>query len=211
MPEATVPPSAAARVDSTVAMTASSALDPRAPLVLDTRELGRRAGAMRRVQRTIDAPDGWELELVRVPAGSSVELDLRLESVVDGVLVSGTVEVTVSAECGRCLDPLEERLVVDVQELFAYERTDPDDEQPLLVGDFIDVEPLIRDAVVLGLPLNPVCAPDCPGLCSTCGARLAEVEPGHAHDELDPRFAVLAQLRQDTVRDNQPHTEMTES
>ena len=175
-------------------MTASSALDPRAPLVLDTRELGRRPGTMRRVQRTLDAPAGWELELVRVPEASAVDLDLRLESVVDGVLVSGTVEVTVSAECGRCLDPLSEGLVVDVQELFAYEATDPDDEQPLLTGDFIDLEPLVRDAVVLGLPLNPTCSPDCPGLCATCGVRLADVAPDHAHDELDPRFAALAQL-----------------
>ena len=190
-------------------MTASSALDPRAPLVLDTRELGRRAGAMRRVQRTLDAPQGWELELVQVPPGSAVELDLRMESVVDGVLVTGTVEVTVAAECGRCLDPLSERLTVEVQELFAYSPAEPGDEQPLLVGDFIDIEPLIRDAVVLDLPLNPVCAPDCPGLCATCGVRLADAEPDHAHDEIDPRFAVLAQLPQHTDQDEDP--EKTES
>ena len=194
-------------------MTASSALNPRAPLVLDTRELGRRPGTMRHVQRSLDAPAGWELELVRVPTGSPVDLDLRLESVMDGVLVSGTVDVTVAAECGRCLDPLTERLTVDVQELFAYEATDADDEQPLLVGDFIDIEPLVRDAVVLGLPLNPICAPDCPGLCATCGARLADLaaagEPEHAHDDIDTRFAVLAQLTATNDSDNDP--EMTES
>src|SRR5436305_10095814 len=110
-------------------MTASFALDPRAPLVLDTRELGRRPGTMRHVQRTIEAPGDWQLELVRVPAGSPVDLDLRLESVMDGVLVSGTVEVSVAAECGRCLDPLREQLDVEVQELFAYEPADRDDEQ----------------------------------------------------------------------------------
>ena len=180
-------------------MTASSALDPRAPLVLDTRELGRRPGAMRHVRRSLDAPQGWELELVRVPPASVVDLDLRLESVVDGVLVTGSVEVTVTAECGRCLDPLSDRVAVDVQELFAYEPTDPDDEQPLLVGDFIDIEPLVRDAVVLGLPLNPTCSSDCPGLCSTCGVRLADVAPDHAHEDLDPRFAALAQLTANTI------------
>ena len=175
-------------------MTASFALDPRAPLVLDTRELGRRPGAMRPVRRTLEAPADWELELVRVPVGSPVDLDLRLESVVDGVLVSGSVEVTVTAECGRCLEPVSDRLVVDVQELFAYSPADPDDEQPLLVGDFIDAEPLVRDAVMLGLPLNPVCSDDCLGLCAGCGARLADVGEDHSHDNLDPRWAALSEL-----------------
>jgi uncharacterized protein len=179
-------------------MTASSALDPRAPLVLDTRELGRRPGTMRAVHRTIEAPGDWGLELVRVPTASPVELDLRLESVMEGVLVTGTVEVTVSAECGRCLDPVSDQLDVDVQELFAYEAADPDDEQPLLAGDFIDIEPLVRDAVVLGLPLNPVCDEDCQGLCAECGARLCEVEPDHAHDDPDPRWAALTQLTPDS-------------
>jgi uncharacterized protein len=193
-------------------MSASSALNPRAPLVLDTRELGRRPGAMRHVRRDLDAPPGWELELVRVPAGSVVELDLRLESVMDGVLVSGTVGVTVAAECGRCLDPVTEPLAVEVQELFAYEAADRADEQPLLVGDFLDLEPLVRDAVVLGLPLNPICAPDCLGLCSTCGARLEDLEPDHAHDEIDPRLAVLAKLSPGTDSDNTTTpAEMTES
>lgn len=187
-------------------MTASSALDPRAPLVLDTRELGRRPGTMRHVQRSISAPGDWLLELVRVPAGSPVELDLRLESVMDGVLVSGVVEVTVVAECGRCLEPLRDQLEVDVQELFAYEPVDRDDEQPLLTGDFIDIEPLVRDAVVLGLPLNPVCDEDCPGLCATCGVRLADVEPDHAHVDPDPRWAALTQLT-----DTSPTHQTTES
>ena len=189
-------------------MTASSALDPRAPLVLDTRELGRRPGTMRHVRRTLDAPSGWELELVRVPPASPVDLDLRLESVVDGVLVSGSVEVTVTAECGRCLEPVSDRLVVDVQELFAYSPADPDDEQPLLVGDFIDLEPLVRDAVVLGLPLNPVCSDDCLGLCAGCGARLADVGTDHSHDTLDPRWAALSQLSDSAAV---PAPDLTES
>jgi uncharacterized protein len=117
----------------------------------------------------------------------------------DGVLVSGVVEVTVVAECGRCLEPLSESLDVDIQELFAYEPADRDDEQPLLSGDFIDLEPLVRDAVVLGLPLNPVCDTDCLGLCATCGARLVDVAPDHAHDEPDPRWAALTQLTDHTT------------
>jgi uncharacterized protein len=167
-------------------------LDPRAPLVLDTRELGRRAGSMRRVQRTAPAPTGWELGLVGVPAGSDVRLELRLEAVMDGVLVSGTIVAPIRAECGRCLEPVEDDVEVEVQELFAYE-PDPEDEAAVLVeGELIDLEPVTRDAVLLGLPLNPVCREDCAGLCAGCGEPLAGLAAGHTHDEIDPRWAALA-------------------
>ena len=177
-------------------MTASRSathLDPRAPLVLDTRELGRRPGSMRHARRTAPAPSGWELELVGVPVGSELQLDLRLEAVMDGVLVSGTVGAHVRAECGRCLEPVETEIDVEVQELFAYE-PEPGSEDPTLVGELIDLEPILRDAVVLGLPLNPVCREDCAGLCAGCGEPLAGLPAGHAHDEIDPRWTALAAL-----------------
>jgi uncharacterized protein len=178
--------------------------DPRSPFVLDLRELGRRPGAMRRVQRTIDAPAEWQLGLVSVPAGSPAEVDLRLESVMDGVLVTGTVRAAIAAECGRCLEPVRSSLEVEVQELFAYAPSGTDDEEPLVDGDFVDIEELLRDAVVLGLPLNPVCDEACVGLCVTCGARLADAEPDHHHDDVDPRWAALAGLHPD---DQNPETE----
>jgi DUF177 domain-containing protein len=169
-------------------------LDPRSPLVLDTRELGRRAGSMREVRRELPAPPGWSLELVSVPVGVPVVVDLRLESVMDGVLVTGTVTAPVDAECGRCLDPVHSEVVASIQELFAYE-PDPQDEDALgLDGDFIDLAPVARDAVVLSLPINPLCDEDCLGLCAVCGARLADVEPDHSHDNLDSRWAALAGL-----------------
>jgi uncharacterized protein len=173
-------------------------IDPRSPFVLDTRELGRRPGSMREFRRELAAPQGWGIELVRVPVGASVEIDLRLESVVEGVLVSAELHAPLAAECGRCLEPVSQRLDVPVAELFVYEPTAEDDEVPVLDGDFVDLEPVLRDAVVLALPLNPVCADDCAGLCARCGARLAEVEPNHAHDERDSRWAALASL-QDTM------------
>jgi uncharacterized protein len=169
-------------------------LDPRAPLVLDTRELGRRAGSMRAVQRTVPAPSGWELELVGVPADTDVRLDLRLEAVMDGVLVSGTVATTFRAECGRCLTPVEGDLEVDVQELFAYDPSPDGEEVATLEGDLIDLEPVARDAVVLGFPLNPLCREDCAGLCAGCGEPLADLPAGHGHDDIDPRWAALAVL-----------------
>ena len=171
---------------------AAAHLDPRGPLVLDTRELGRRAGSMRPVQRTVAAPAGWELDLVGVPVGSDVRLDLRLEAVMDGVLVSGTVTTAIRAECGRCLTPVDGHIEVEVQELFAYEPAPDGEETALVEGDLINLEPVARDAVVLGLPLNPLCRDDCAGLCAGCGEPLADLPAGHGHDEIDPRWAALA-------------------
>jgi uncharacterized protein len=176
----------------------TSRLDPRRPLVLDARELGRRPGSMRAVTRTVPAPDGLGVDLARVPAGEPLELDLRLESVVEGVLVSGTVTAPVTGECARCLGPVGDRLVVDVQELFAYEdsateETTEQDEVSHLIGDHLDLEPVVRDAVVLALPLSPLCREDCRGLCPDCGEVLDELPADHSHDApLDPRWAALA-------------------
>jgi uncharacterized protein len=185
----------------------STHLDPRAPFVLDTRELGRRPGSMRAAHWTAEAPEGWGLELVRVPAGTPVELDLRMESVMDGVLVSGTLTAEVDAECGRCLEPLRTALDADIQELFAYEPDPGDADAPTLDGDFINLEPLIRDAVVLALPLNPVCDEDCSGLCAGCGEPLRALDADHAHDATDPRWAALAGLadsKTDPAADHAP-------
>jgi uncharacterized protein len=169
-------------------------LDHRSPLVLDTRELGRRPGSMRRLSRSVPAPADLGVDVLGVPEGSALELDLRLESVVEGVLVSGTVTGTVTGECVRCLDPVSRHLAVDVQELWTRgEPVDAEDELPQLDGDLLDLEPVLRDAVVLALPLQPLCRDDCPGLCSECGARLAD-DPGHGHEVTDPRWAALEQL-----------------
>src|SRR3954452_1313099 len=104
-------------------------LDPRSPFVLDTRELGRRPGSMRRVRMTAAAPSDWALELVRVPAGADVQLELRLEAVMDGVLVTGTASGPLTAECGRCLEPVETTFTADIQELYAYDPADVADDE----------------------------------------------------------------------------------
>jgi uncharacterized protein len=186
-------------------------LDQRSPLVLDTRELGRRPGSMVRVHRTVAAPADLGTDVIAVPEGSDVDLDLRLESVVEGVLVSGTVTASAAGQCVRCLDDLQRRVEVDVQQLYAYPGQVPaeaeDDETDELEGDLIDFEPVLRDTVVLALPFQPVCRPDCPGLCSECGARLAD-DPGHRHERVDPRWAALQSLtRQNEQPDSEPATE----
>lgn len=167
-------------------------LDPRTPLVLDLAELGRRPGSMLRNSRLVPAPGHLDGELVRVPDGFDLELDLRLESVVEGVLVTGSVRGTAVGECARCLDVIEVNLETDIQELFAYPGHE-DETTSVVEDDLINLEPTVHDAVVLALPLAPLCREDCPGLCSICGARLAD-EPGHKHEEHDPRWAALAQL-----------------
>ena len=149
---------------------------------------------MRTVTRTVPAPANLRGELVGVPDGSDLALDLRLESVSEGVLLSGTAQVSLIGECARCLEPLSSHLEVDLQQLYVYpghEIDAEDDETGRLVDDYIDLEPVLRDAVVLALPLAPVCREDCLGLCPTCGARLADVGPGHGHDQVDPRWAAL--------------------
>jgi uncharacterized protein len=169
--------------------------DPRSPLVINTHELGRRPGSMQMMELTLPAPGDLGIELLGVPEGSPVELDLRLEAVMEGVLASGRAWVTLTGECARCLEPIEDDLEVELQELYVYPESDAEeDEASRLDGELLDLEPALRDSVVLALPFRPVCQPDCEGLCPECGVRLLD-HPGHAHDEgIDPRRASLPAL-----------------
>ena len=167
------------------------------PWSVDLRELGRRAGSMQELERTLPAPADWRVELIGVPEGAEVRLRLRLESVMEGVLVTGEVDVPVTGSCARCLEPIEDTLELDVQELFAYagsttEATSEEDEVRLVEGERIDLEPMVRDLVVLSLPLAPTCTEDCAGLCVDCGQRLDDLPADHTHEQLDPRWAGLA-------------------
>jgi uncharacterized protein len=180
-------------------MTPAAAPDPRSPFVFDLRELGRRAGSLREYQRRVPAPAGLGPDVIGVPVGAPLDLDLRLESVTEGVLVTGTVAAPLTGQCARCLDPLTDDLVVDVCELFAYAASTTDatterDEVYRVGGERLDVEPVVRDAVVLALPWTPLCRPDCAGLCPDCGQRLDDLPAGHSHEQLDPRWAALAAL-----------------
>ncbi|AGM08666.1 YceD family protein [Amycolatopsis keratiniphila] len=184
-------------------------LDDRNPWVLDTRELGRHAGLSKAVQRSIPVETALGVpDVITIDAGSSLELDLLLESVVEGVLVSGTASAVATGHCSRCLDPITEDVEVDLTELFAYpgsatEETTDEDEIPRLVDDRIDLEPTVRDAVVLALPLAPLCTEDCRGLCTECGVKWADLEPGHGHEKIDPRWAALVDRFEDETGDDQ--------
>ncbi|MEW2545624.1 DUF177 domain-containing protein [Streptomyces sp. NPDC047002] len=190
-------------------------LDHRNPLVFDTHELGRRPGALQRLTRSVPAPKDFGIDgVIAVPEGDPVALELRLESVMEGVLVSGTARATAAGECVRCLEPLSREVEADIQELFSYHDADDrgrpkaepaddaEDEDTLYVEDgLFDLEPVLRDAVVLALPMQPLCSEDCAGLCPQCGVRLAD-EPGHHHDAVDPRWAALQGLA-DTGKDGE--------
>ncbi|QPL96495.1 DUF177 domain-containing protein [Streptomyces clavuligerus] len=189
-------------------------LDHRNPLVFDTHELGRRPGALQRLSRSVPAPVDLGVEgVIGVPEGAPVELELRLESVMEGVLVTGTARASAEGECVRCLEPVRLDVAAEFQEMFTYPDADDRDrsaepgddaegEDVLFLKDgLFDLEPVLRDAVVLALPMQPVCREQCVGLCAECGIRLDD-DPDHHHDAVDIRWAALQGLVE-TVKDGE--------
>ncbi|WP_156250189.1 YceD family protein [Pseudactinotalea terrae] len=173
------------------------------PFVINIHDLSRRPGSMRELDVSVTLAEPLGSDVIAIAAGASLDLQLRLESVSEGVLVTGTATGTATGECVRCLRELSEEVDVDITELFAYEDTrsrrtadEGEDPEPLPVldGDLLDLETTVTDAVVTSLPFQPVCTPDCAGLCSECGVRLDDAEPGHSHEILDPRWAALSEL-----------------
>jgi uncharacterized protein len=158
------------------------------------------------VRETVPSPSRIGLDLVAIEEGAPLELDLRFESVSEGVLVTGTVSAPTSGECVRCLTTTAGHVEIDLTELFAYpdsatDSTTEADEVGRVVDGSVDLEQPIIDAVGLELPLSPLCREDCPGLCAQCGVVLAEAEPGHHHEQMDPRWAKLAGMLDDTPGD----------
>ena len=186
---------------------------PRSALVFDMRTLGRQAGSAKAQQLTVPAPDDMRLELARVPVGADMQLDVRFEAVTEGVLVTGSVIAPLAGECARCLAPLASSVTARFTELYLYtrdrhdkhdrfdENTEQDDEELHLDGDLLDLEPVLRDAVVLALPMSPLCREECPGLCVECGVPLADAGPDHGHEDVpDPRWAALKQYDDQATR-----------
>ena len=172
-------------------------LDPRKPLVFSVLDLGRSPGSEHTQTRNVPAPAYVQAGLAGVPEGADVQLSVRMEAVSEGVLVTATAHAPVTGECARCLEPVHQQVDVKVQELFGYDADDGLDAADgyALQGDLLDLEPALHDALVLALPLAPLCREDCPGLCVECGALLAQAGPDHGHGPaVDPRWAGLPQL-----------------
>lgn len=176
---------------------------------LNTYELPRRAGEMKEYQLDIPVKEKFGVPLISVPVGDFIEVDARLESVTEGILLSADVYAVAKGECIRCLDPVEIVIERKIQELYNYEPTnergkkkkrdedeiDLDLEDELMMdGNIMDLETPIRDAVVLSLPINPLCDEDCLGLCPDCGGKWADLPEEHAHDVIDARWAALGSL-----------------
>lgn len=175
------------------------------PLVIDSRRLPRRPGASLPLTVHVDPDADLDSEahlandVVQV-ARAPVEVELLLESVLDGILVTGTASLRLEGTCVRCLADLDTSLDITFRPFFVYpgseveDNDESDDDIEPMDGPLLDLRPAFRDATLLALPLSPVCEPDCPGLCPDCGIRLAD-DPGHGHERSDPRLAALADLR----------------
>ena len=173
-------------------------------LAVDVRELLQQPGAHKHVVLRAALPD-LATPVAAVPAGSPVTIDAEVESVVEGLLVTGKVAATAALRCVRCLREVEHRLEVDVRELFALEAADDEEDEgyTLPPGDRLPLDTMARDALVLAFPPFPLCRPDCAGLCPVCGADRNTVDCGHGDaDATDPRWAALAGLRRDLEEDH---------
>lgn len=162
------------------------------PFTVDVVDLIHRPGEMR--ERTIDAPspEGWGNAVIGVRADEPIHIDVRLESLHDGILVSADVSTIARGECVRCLIDVEQAVEVEIQEVFAYSQDEAFDYE--VHDTLVDLEPVVRDAVVLSLPFQPVCQDECTGLCPQCGVRLLD-HPGHEHEApVDPRWSALGGL-----------------
>jgi uncharacterized protein len=162
------------------------------PFVLPARDIVRRPGEMREHEFSVTLPEAWGEGIVALDAGSQLDLDVRLESVHEGILVTGTVDGEYSGVCGRCLIDIVRPVEVEFQELFAYPGEEETDFE--VQDDHVDLETLVRDATVLSLPFQPVCQPDCPGLDPQTGERLAVSTDKEQVAPIDPRWSALQQI-----------------
>jgi uncharacterized protein len=160
---------------------------------LNVHDLINKPGTLRRFDFEINLDEPFGVGAVSLPEGSPMQLSGRVESVHEGILVTGLAESDAKTECSRCLDTLTLPIEVDFQELFAYSGYSEDDFE--VQEEQIDLEPVVRDAVVLSLPFQPVCSETCLGLCAECGLKLAD-NPNHVHEApIDSRWSELTKLQ----------------
>lgn len=172
-----------------------TALRETSSLSVDVSELLRHPGATKPI-RVRSSVSGLSLPLSRVREGSDLDVNLRIEALVEGIRVSGRVGGEFTVECRRCLMEVAKPTDVQVDALYLYPGAAGDEDAYAIQGEGIDLEPAIRDAVVLALPLNPLCRDDCRGLCPTCGADRNERDCGHAQEHIDFRWGALERLRE---------------
>jgi len=155
---------------------------------------------MREAELDPELKEQWGEGLVSLPAGSTLEIDARLESVHEGILVTADARGTYSGVCGRCLTDIAAPVEVEIQELFAYPGHEASDFE--VQDDHVDLETAVRDAIVLSLPFQPVCRPDCPGLDPVTGELRADNADAESREALDPRWAALAGFAEEPADDS---------
>ncbi|MDQ0725629.1 DUF177 domain-containing protein [Microbacterium sp. W4I20] len=164
---------------------------------------------MREHAFTVTLAETWGEGIVTFEKGSEIDLDVRLESVHEGILVSGTADAEYVGVCGRCLIDIARPVEVEFQELFAYPGEEETDFE--VQDDHVDLETLVRDAAVLSLPFQPVCQPDCPGLDPNTGERLAVSTVTEQVAPIDPRWSALQQITDQDGADESRAAEKEES
>ncbi len=192
---------------------------PKSPFIYNTHDVPRRPGEMREVRLVIDLHEPLGFDVMAIAQDEPIDIEMKLESVAEGVLVTANVISEAVGECGRCLDEVVFDIDENFVELFEYaedprqarkkdkkksqrakdaeeaEKLDDEDELRQMDGDEIDLEGPIRDAIILNLPINPLCSPDCLGLCPDCGEKWENLPEDHAHEVIDARWAGLAGLK----------------
>ena len=167
------------------------------PLVVDAYELKRQPGSSLRRTVVVPVEDAMGNDVLKAKPNTQAEIELLLESVIDGILATGNAEFETEGLCVRCLDGIDRPENVTFRQFFTYpgvavEEAEEESEDIVeITGNFLDLRPAFRDAVLLALPLTPTCRSDCPGLCPECGQRLAD-EPDHGHEKQDPRWSALS-------------------
>ena len=183
------------------------------PFLFNAHDLPRRPGEMREYELTFDVHEALGFEVLAIAEDEPIDIDLRIESVAEGILATATVRTEASGECGRCLDAVYYDVDESFQELYEYvedprqarkknkpgkKRVNKAEEEDLdedlvrqMDGELIDLDGPIRDAIILNLPINPLCEPDCPGLCPDCGMKWVELPEDHEHAPADIRWAGL--------------------
>lgn len=170
-------------------------VDPTDPAVIDVRAF-RRAGEMKNVQRTVVLDPAPGNPVVHLEP-NRLDVQFTLESVIEGVWLAATAHYHLVGQCSRCLAPISLPRVSTTNELFSWDPIDLGEDSTEAVSEihdgYVDARELLTDAVVLDLPLAPVCDDNCPGLCPECGILLAD-NPDHVHQVRDSRWDALAGL-----------------
>ena len=168
------------------------------PFSIPVRDIVHKPGQMREHAFDVALAERWGEGIVAVEEGTAVDIAVRLESVHEGILASGSADARYDGVCGRCLREISEPVEVEFVELFAYPGEEETDFE--VQDDHVDLENLVRDAVVLSLPFQPVCQPDCPGLDPKTGERLTGSADVQHSEPVDPRWAALQDFTPDVPR-----------